>query len=78
MEFVRMELGVVAYIFGKDLPKSEVLVPIEHCLGDRHALHTLCPRERVMDDVISLVAVMCTEGAMSKSILKRWWLPTSF
>ncbi|KAL4275403.1 hypothetical protein AHAS_Ahas20G0103700 [Arachis hypogaea] len=57
---------------------SEVLVSTEHCLGDRRALHTHCPGERVMDDVISLVAVMCSEGAMSESVLKRWWLPTSF
>ncbi|QHN83073.1 uncharacterized protein DS421_20g701440 [Arachis hypogaea] len=78
MEFIGMELAVAAYIFAKDLPKSEVFVSTEHCLGDRRALHTLCPGERVMDDVISLVAVMYTGGAMSESVLKRWWLPTFF
>ncbi|KAL4276513.1 hypothetical protein AHAS_Ahas20G0214700 [Arachis hypogaea] len=54
MEFVGMELAVAAYVFGKDLPKSEVLVPTEHCLEDRRALHTLCPGERVMDNQIAV------------------------
>ncbi|KAL4365091.1 hypothetical protein AHAS_Ahas07G0071400 [Arachis hypogaea] len=64
MEFVGMELAVAAYVFWEGFAE-EVYQSMFH---DFH--YVVC--------VISLVAVMCTEGATSDSVLKRWWLPTSF
>ncbi|QHO53333.1 uncharacterized protein DS421_2g47030 [Arachis hypogaea] len=41
MELVGMELAVATYVFGKDLPKSEVLIPTEHGLGQACPAHPL-------------------------------------
>ncbi|MED6163820.1 hypothetical protein PIB30_083716 [Stylosanthes scabra] len=56
---------------------SDVLCPNECCLGDRRALTSLAPGERVMDDVLCLVAAMASKQNES-DISKRWWLPPSF
>ncbi|XLS47256.1 hypothetical protein HN51_021614, partial [Arachis hypogaea] len=50
MDLAGVELAVVTYIFSKDLPKSEVLADVGHCVADRTVLLTLGPNERVMDD----------------------------
>ncbi|XLT27757.1 hypothetical protein HN873_059049, partial [Arachis hypogaea] len=72
MDLAGVELAVAAYIFSKDLPKSEILADIGHCVADKTALLTLAPNERVMDDVISVVAMMLSKTSSSH----QWFMPT--
>ncbi|RYR38333.1 hypothetical protein Ahy_A09g043360 [Arachis hypogaea] len=51
MEFAGLDVVVAAYIFGKDLLVSEVLILDEHCPVTRGSLQTLCPRQQVIDDI---------------------------
>ncbi|QHO38210.1 Ulp1 protease family, carboxy-terminal domain protein [Arachis hypogaea] len=72
MDLAGVELTVAAYIFSKDLPNSEILAYVEHCIADRTALLTLAPNERVMDDVITVVATMLSKTSNSY----QWFMPT--
>ncbi|KAL4393677.1 hypothetical protein AHAS_Ahas02G0075900 [Arachis hypogaea] len=72
MDLAGVELAVVTYIFSKDLPKSEVLADVGHCVADRTVLLTLGPNERVMDDVITVVATMLSKTSSSH----QWFMPT--
>ncbi|XLT04228.1 hypothetical protein HN51_042977, partial [Arachis hypogaea] len=72
MDLAGVELAVATYIFSKDLSKSEVLADVSHCVADRTALLTLGPNERVMDDVITVVATMLSKTSSSH----RWFMPT--
>ncbi|XLT14440.1 hypothetical protein HN51_060130 [Arachis hypogaea] len=72
MDLAEVELAVAAYIFSKDLPKIEVLADVGHCIADRTALLTLGPNERVMDDVITVVATMLSKTSSSH----QWFMLT--
>ncbi|RYR09178.1 hypothetical protein Ahy_B05g077309 [Arachis hypogaea] len=72
MDLTGVELAVAAYIFSKDLPKNEILADVGHCVADRTALLMLAPNERVMDDVISVVAMMLSKTSSSH----QWFMPT--
>ncbi|XLS66023.1 hypothetical protein HN51_025997 [Arachis hypogaea] len=74
MNLSTLELVVVAYVFAPDLDKKEILVPNDHCLGDRKAFWTLRPGKEVVDDVLNLVATMLTDQRTENT----WWLPTTF
>ncbi|XLR44751.1 hypothetical protein S83_029411 [Arachis hypogaea] len=72
MDLRGVELAVATYIFSTDLPKSEILADVGHCIADRTALMTLAPNERVMDDVITVVAMMLSKTSSSH----QWFMPT--
>ncbi|QHN92313.1 Ulp1 protease family, carboxy-terminal domain protein [Arachis hypogaea] len=72
MDLAGVELPVATYIFSKDLPKSEILADVGHCVADRTALLTLGPNERVMDDVITIVATMLSKTSSQH----QWFMPT--
>ncbi|XLR19009.1 uncharacterized protein LOC107639078 isoform X1 [Arachis ipaensis] len=72
MDLAGVELAVATYIFSKDLPKSEILADVGHCVADRTALLTLGPNERVMDDVITIVATMLSKTSSQH----QWFMPT--
>ncbi|XLT77249.1 hypothetical protein HN873_033523 [Arachis hypogaea] len=72
MDLAGVELAVATYIFSKDLPKSEILADVGHCFADRTALLTLASNERVMDDVITIVATMLSKTSSQH----QWFIPT--
>ncbi|XLR64810.1 hypothetical protein S83_015482 [Arachis hypogaea] len=74
MFFSNLELAVVSYVFDAHLDKREILFPSEHTQGDRAAFCTLCPGEKLIDDVINLLATVLTDERSEPS----WWLLTSF
>ncbi|QHN79065.1 uncharacterized protein DS421_19g666880 [Arachis hypogaea] len=80
--FMESELAIVAYIFGTDYDPKEILVPNEHCCGIREALMTLCPKDRVgdnvMKEVLNLVASMLTKHAAVTVEGNKWFFPTTF
>ncbi|XLT10456.1 hypothetical protein HN51_056249 [Arachis hypogaea] len=76
--FMESELAIVAYIFGTDYDPKEILVPNEHCCGIREALMTLCPKDRVGDNVLNLVASMLTKHAAVTVEGNKWFFPTTF
>ncbi|XLR28119.1 hypothetical protein S83_056019 [Arachis hypogaea] len=75
VNFMTVELAIAAYVFGRKLSMKEVLIPNEHCQGDRQALWTLRSGEEVVDDVLTLLATMLTDERADRRI---WWLPTTF
>ncbi|RYR26212.1 hypothetical protein Ahy_B02g060403 [Arachis hypogaea] len=66
---------VAGYIFARGLDLKKILIPNDHCQGDREALWTLHPSEEVVDDVLNLLVSMLTYERGDKRI---WWLPTTF
>ncbi|XLT76120.1 hypothetical protein HN873_032394, partial [Arachis hypogaea] len=56
------------------LCRIEILVPIDHCVGDKKAFWTLRPGKEVIDDVLNLVATMLTDERTENT----WWLSTTF
>ncbi|MED6121956.1 hypothetical protein PIB30_035096 [Stylosanthes scabra] len=77
IQFIGRELAVAAFIFADVLPKKEILVPDDHCIGSRENLQTLSPGRMLVDDVLNLVVSMCT--AIGREARQRyWWLPTTF
>ncbi|KAL4390251.1 hypothetical protein AHAS_Ahas03G0126400 [Arachis hypogaea] len=61
MKFIATELAVATYIFARDLAQG-------------HAFWSLRPYEKVMDNVINLVATMLNDEHHDSV----WWLPTTF
>ncbi|XLR19186.1 hypothetical protein S83_047098, partial [Arachis hypogaea] len=52
----------------------EILVPNNHCIGDRKAFWTLRPGKEVVDNLLNLVATMLTDDRTENT----WWLLTTF
>ncbi|KAL4329923.1 hypothetical protein AHAS_Ahas13G0348600 [Arachis hypogaea] len=71
MDLAGVELTVATYIFSKNLPKSEILANVGHYIADRMAYLTLASNERVMDDVITIVATMLSKTSNSH----HWFMP---
>ncbi|RYQ92976.1 hypothetical protein Ahy_B09g099222 [Arachis hypogaea] len=67
-------------MYGDEMPM--ILVPNEHCCGIREALMTLCPKDRVgdnvMKEVLNLVASMLTKHAAVTVEGNKWFFPTTF
>ncbi|KAL4365364.1 hypothetical protein AHAS_Ahas07G0098700 [Arachis hypogaea] len=54
-----------------------MLVPDDHCDGTRESLQILIPGRMVVDDILNLVASMCTNTRF-EDLEMKWWLPTTF
>ncbi|MED6207059.1 hypothetical protein PIB30_032291 [Stylosanthes scabra] len=74
MKVVGVELSLVAYIFGVEQNTTEILVQIDHCVGDRKAFQSIAPGKPIVSDVMTLVIEMLTHG----SDHRIWFLPPSF
>ncbi|MED6131027.1 hypothetical protein PIB30_006355 [Stylosanthes scabra] len=73
--FVGTELAVATYIFANAGEDRERLYDDSHCDGTRLRFWSLIPGRELNEDVLNMVAGMCTTRKFDNS---KWWLPTTF